>query len=249
MPTLQLRFSPVNMKLKSKAISRSRSIARRFSRFCLVLFAVVLIFGVSFIPLRIAIASWQVPEPQAILVLNGNPNRIRFAAELWQSHQSLDIWVSAGSEREKRLYSGIFAAAGIPPEQIHYDPCATDTVTNFTCTVDDFILAQRRHLYLITSDYHIDRSRAIATFVLGSQGIIVTPISVPSPNFPRESRWRIVRDCFRSIVWIFTGRTGASLNPRVETEVPNSALDESQRSRLRERLCRMVPGFCQGHKR
>ncbi len=235
------------MKLTSK--TRPFRLVRRFSRFCLVLLTVVLIFGVSFIPLRIAIASFQVPEPQAILVLNGNPNRIQFAAELWKSHQSFDIWVSAGSEGERQAYSRIFAAAGIPPEQIHYDPCATDTVTNFTCTVDDFVRAQLRHLYLITSDYHIDRSRAIATFVLGSQGIIVTPIAVPAPHFPRESRWRIVRDSVRSIVWIFTGRTGASLNPRVETEVPNSALDESQRSQLRERLCRMVPGFCQGHKR
>lgn len=240
------------MKSKLNALPRPRLIARtarRVSRFGLWFLAGVLVFGIGFIPMQIAIASWQAPQPQAILVLNGHPQRIKFAAEFWQSHRQLHIWVSAGSEGEKLGYSQIFAAAGIPPDQIHYDPCATDTVTNFTCTVDDFVRAELRHLYLITSDYHIARSRAIATLVLGSQGIIVTPISVPAPNFPPESRWRIVRDCFRSLVWIFTGRTGASLHPNLETEAPNSALNESQRSRLRESLCRIVPGFCQGHKR
>ena len=182
-----------------------------------VLFAVSLIFGLSFIPVRIAITLAQVPDPQAILVLNGNINRIQYAAKLWRSHPNVDIWVSASSDREAQWYGQIFAQAGIQPNQIHYDRCATDTVTNFTCTVDDFHRHQRRHLYLITSDYHMARSRSIATLVLGSRGIVVSPMSVPSKNFPPESRWRISRDCLRSLLWIVTGRSGASLNPRLKS--------------------------------
>lgn len=189
----------------------------RLRKFSTVLLTVVLLGVLSFIPLRIAIAFQQVPEPQAILVLNGNLNRIKYAAKVWRSHPNFHIWVSAESNRTVQQYSKIFAKAGIPPNQIHYDRCATDTVTNFTCTVADFQHQQQRHLYLITSDYHIARSRAIATLVLGSRGIVVSPISVPSQNFPPESRWRIARDCLRSLLWIFTGRTGASLNPRLKS--------------------------------
>lgn len=49
--------------------------------------------------------------------------------------------------------------------------------------------------------------------MLGSQGITFTPISIPSER-PRESIFPIVRDSGRSLLWIVSGRTGASLNPR-----------------------------------
>ena len=57
------------------------------------------------------------------------------------------------------------------------------------------------------------RSRAIATLVLGSRGIAVTPISVPSTGRQPESKLRIARDCIRSLVWMLTGHTGARFNP------------------------------------
>ncbi|NEQ26943.1 MAG: YdcF family protein, partial [Microcoleus sp. SIO2G3] len=86
--------------------------------------------------------------------------------------------------------------------------------TNFTSLVKDFKTQNIQHLYLITSDFHMLRAKAIATLVLGSQGITFTPISIPS-NDPQESLVRILRDSGRSVLWIFTGRTGASLSPRV----------------------------------
>jgi hypothetical protein len=54
------------------------------------------------------------------------------------------------------------------------------------------------------------RALAIATFVLGSQGIAFTPVSVPSDQ-PAESWLRILRDSARALLWVVTGRTGASL--------------------------------------
>lgn len=203
--------------------------------------SLTVIGGLSVIPIRIAITSAQVPQPQAILVLNGNPSRIKYAAKLWRSHPDFHIWVSAESDRAVQHYGRIFAQAGIPPNQIHYDRCATDTVTNFTCTVNDFQQQQKQHLYLITSDYHMARSRAIATLVLGSRGIIVSPIPVASKNFPPESRWRIARDCIRALIWILTGRTGASLNPRLNSE-------NTVRSAHESRFHRVPPGnFGESH--
>ena len=188
----------------------------KLRKFWIVLISTALIALTGFIPVRLAITLHRVPIPQAILVLGGDVRRMSFAAEFWRSHPNLEIWVS--EDRQVMNYLKIFfQRAGIPERQIHYDICATDTVTNFTCTVQDFAVREISHLYLITSDYHIARALAIATIVLGSRGIAVTPLSVPSEGQPPDSLLRIVRDCVRSALWIATGRTGARFNPRLHS--------------------------------
>ncbi|TVP61328.1 MAG: YdcF family protein [Nodularia sp. (in: Bacteria)] len=169
---------------------------------------------VSIIPARIAIASYQQPVPQAIFVLGGASERMKFAAEFWKSHRNLDIWVSdfAWNLDANRQ---IFLQSGVPNKKLHLDGRATDTVTNFTTLVEEFAERDLQHIYLITSDYHMRRSRVIATVVLGSQGIVVTPIAVPSSRNNSESLVRVLRDGGRSILWIFTARTGASFNPQL----------------------------------
>lgn len=166
----------------------------------------------SIVPVRIAIALHQAPLPQAIFVLGSDPARMEFAARFWQSHSNLDIWVSdyASYEQPNRR---IFQKFGVPNEQFRFDGRATDTVTNFTTLVGDFVNQKLQHIYLITSDYHMRRSRAIATIVLGSRGIAVTPVAVPSTSQKPESWVRVLRDCGRSVLWIITGRSGASFNP------------------------------------
>jgi uncharacterized SAM-binding protein YcdF (DUF218 family) len=106
--------------------------------------------------------------------------------------------------------------AGIPEERVHLDRRAVDTVTNFTSLVEAFKQEQIQHVYLITSSFHMRRAKAIATLVFGSQGIAFTSVSVPSKQ-PPETWVHTVRDVARSLLWIFTGRTGASLNPRLES--------------------------------
>jgi len=82
---------------------------------------------------------------------------------------------------------------------------------------EDFTDQKLQHIYLITSDFHLTRARAIATIVLGSQGIVVTPLAVPSSGNKSESLLRVLRDCGRSILWILSGKTGASLNPNLKS--------------------------------
>ncbi|MDZ8225843.1 MULTISPECIES: YdcF family protein [unclassified Nostoc] len=169
----------------------------------------------SIIPARIAIAFHQTPVPQAIFVLGSASERMRFAAQFWQSRQNLDIWVSDfhwNLDVDRR----IFLKYGVPDAKLHLDGRATDTVTNFTTLAEDFAHQKLQHVYLITSDYHMRRARAIATIVLGSQGIVVTPVAVASENQPSESLVRVLRDCGRSFLWIFVSRTGSSLNPRLK---------------------------------
>lgn len=180
-------------------------LARQYWIFALAGFLLILLL---FIPIRLAIASYQAPQPQAILTLGGGPEREEFTAQFAQNHLSLDIWVSSGNSPD---YSyKIFQTAGIPSDRLHLDYRATDTVTNFTTLVSDFKQRRIQHLYLITSDFHMPRAKAIATIVLGSQGITFTPVPIFS-SYPRESMIRIFRDFGRSVVWFFTGRTGASL--------------------------------------
>lgn len=183
--------------------------------------SLVLLGIIFYIPLRIALTRLQVPDPQGILILGGDPQRAEFGAELAAQQPNLPIWLT-GYSQERLGFEGYFDRLNITPDRLHYDLCATDTVTDFTCTVDQLSQAQIRHVYLITSDYHLPRAMAIAWWVLGSRGIIFTPYAVPCLRgigtcgdlSKSESRWRIFRDQIRSIVWVLTGRSGASLNPR-----------------------------------
>lgn len=180
---------------------------KRYRFFCWASSAFILLL-ISVIPLKMAIAYYQSPLPQAILTLGGDPEREEFTAQFAQSHPALEIWVSSGTQPETARR--IFRTAGIPDKRVHLDRRAVDTVTNFTSLVADFKKLQIQHLYLITSDFHMPRAKAIASLILGSQGIAFTPISVPS-NQPAESQLHILRDCGRAILWLVTGRTGASL--------------------------------------
>lgn len=161
----------------------------------------------AIIPLRLAIATTQTPHPQAFLTLGGDPPREQYTAELAKWYPSLEVWVSSPPQPEKTY--ALFQAANIAT-RLHIDNRASDTVTNFTTLVSDFKKRQIQHLYLITSKNHMPRAKAIAFFVLGSQGIAFTPLSVPSDQ-PQESVIRILRDIARSLLWMITGYTGANL--------------------------------------
>ena len=103
-------------------------------------------FGlISIIPLRLAVTFHQVPIPQAIFVLGGASDRMEFAASFWQSHRNLDIWVSDYLSNEA-LNRRIFQQLGIPSEQLRFDDRATDTVTNFTSLVEDFVNQKLQHI-------------------------------------------------------------------------------------------------------
>lgn len=186
---------------------------KQFRLFCLATTALIVLL-ISFIPVRLAIARLQAPEPQAILTLGSWLDREVFTAEFATKHPQLEIWVSSGTVPE--VSGPIFRAFAIPDSRVHLDRRAVDTVTNFTTLVGDFKSRQIQHLYMITSEYHMARAKAIATIVLGSQGIAFTPVSVPSDGKPPESWLIILRDICRSLIWIVTGRTGASLNPSLE---------------------------------
>ena len=177
-------------------------------RFILLFLISLISFSLIIIPMRLAIAHYQAPYPQAILTLGGKLEREIFTAQFAQINPYLDIWVSSGGLPEATL--NIFQTTGVSKQRLHIDLRATDTVTNFTTLVADFKQKNIKHIYLITSSFHMPRAKAIATIVLGSQGITFTPIPVPSKE-KFEPKIEILRDSCRSFFWLVTGRTGASL--------------------------------------
>jgi uncharacterized SAM-binding protein YcdF (DUF218 family) len=164
----------------------------------------------SFIPVRLAIAYLQSPSPQAILTLGGGGDREPYTAHFAKNYPDLQIWVSSGQPPDQARQ--IFNSVGIPDSRVHIDRRAVDTVTNFTSLVADLKSQNIHHIYLITSDFHMKRAKAIALLVLGSRGIAFTPVAIPT-SIPPESLSRVLRDFGRALIWLFTGRTGASLNP------------------------------------
>jgi uncharacterized SAM-binding protein YcdF (DUF218 family) len=191
---------------------QQKSKKRQFVYLASVAFLFVLL---SIIPLRLAIAFQQAPSPQAILTLGGGKEREEFTAQFAQQHPNLEIWVSSGINPEQARK--IFQTAGIPNRRVHIDCRAVDTVTNFTTLVADFKQRNLQHLYLITANFHLKRAKAIATLILGSRGIAVTPVAITNQPINRhhssESWYRTLRDVIRATAWLITGHTGASLNP------------------------------------
>nr|WP_202803642.1 YdcF family protein [Spirulina subsalsa] len=184
-----------------------------FPTLCLQILGGLGLAGVGlggYLMVRIAIATYQAPQPQAILTLGGDFDREFFTAHFALSRPDLDIWISSGGLPQD-LSQQYFHDLGIPESRLHYDQRAVDTVTNFTSLVHDLKQQDIQHLYLITSDFHMRRAKLIAALVLGSHGVIITPVSVPTRT-PPESPVHILRDGLRGVLWILTGRTGANLN-------------------------------------
>ena len=162
------------------------------------------------IQLKLSFARHQSQAPQAILVLGGDHKREPTAARLAAQHPHLEVWVSSGLLPSKA--NRIFLTESVPLSRVNLDYSATDTVTNFTTLVAQLQANNIQHIYLVTSDFHMHRSKAIAFWILGSRGIAYTPVAVPSNQAP-EPHHKILRDVARSWLWLLTGRTGSSLDP------------------------------------
>ncbi len=145
---------------------------------------------------------WGLPQREAILVLGGAPGRERFAAEFARQHPHLPVIVSSGSPRDYTL--SVFAEAGVARDRLILDYRATDTVTNFTTALETLEKFQATSVYVITDEFHMPRARTIGSIVLGSRGIRMEPLTVPSP-IRREEPIKTLRDGVRSVVWLVTG--------------------------------------------
>ncbi|MEH2292412.1 YdcF family protein [Nostoc sp.] len=153
----------------------------------------------------------QFVQPEAVVVLGGSTRRLereKFTAEFVTQHPNIPIWISGGSP--PRSTQRVFIKAGVDPKRLHLDYEAVDTVTNFTTLVDDLQARGIKSVYLITSDFHMRRACVIGEIILGSRGIYLKPVPVPSGK-PPESIEKSIRDGARAILWLATGYTGVDV--------------------------------------
>jgi uncharacterized SAM-binding protein YcdF (DUF218 family) len=163
-----------------------------------------LLLPISWIGYRELENTWI--QPQAIFVLGGEEEREIFAAKLAHAHPNLPVWISSGAP--PGYAKKVFKKAGVSTENLHLDYRAIDTVTNFTTLVDRFESKGITSVYLVTSDDHMQRARAIGEIVFGSRGIKVKPITFASGR-PTEPIRKTVRDSCRSLLWLTTGYAGS----------------------------------------
>ncbi|MDV3351365.1 YdcF family protein [Leptothoe sp. LEGE 181152] len=100
----------------------------------------------------------------------------------------------------------------------YLDYQATDTVTNFTTLIAQFKQHNIRHLYVVTSDFHMPRAKVIGSIVLVQSSMTFTPVIMPT-NERAESWLRIARDGGRSILWTMTGQTGEYIGRKLEAKL------------------------------
>ncbi len=188
-------------------VGRKTVLWRRHRRFLIKAILSGFCFLMLYAPINLALAHTLWPQPDGILVLGGHPHREATAARWARLYPTLRVWSSSGLGPEQAY--PIFNALGVSRDRVILDYQAVDTVTNFTTLVETFQQNHVHHLYLITSDYHMPRARAIATIILGSHRIAFTPVVAPSLK-PPESPIRICRDILRSWLWLTTGWSGAN---------------------------------------
>jgi len=194
---------------------------RPYHRLVNVLIFAALAAGVIAMPALYGVLQLQLNrgEPKsAILVLGGRDiDRERRAFELATTlnhdtnsgGEKVPIWISKGNDA---AVSALATEYGLARSQIEVDNRAMDTVTNFTTLAGLIHEKGVRHVYVVTNSTHIYRAMAIAQVVLGYYGIAAT--AVPSGNqINRKEEWFFStwRDYLRSVLWFYTGITGAQL--------------------------------------
>lgn len=215
------------MRLRTVSPSRVHPPRRRKRSFPLILLLLPFALWIGARSLRL-----HFEKPDAILVLGGSEERELFSAKFAKAHPDLPVWISSGAPRE--YAERVFQKAGVDLQRLHLDYQAVDTVTNFTSVVDRLRQKNIRSVYLITSDYHMRRAQIIGEIVLGSRGINIQPVSIPSTQ-AEEPMAKAVRDGGRAVLWVATGKTGSSLAiPKLELPEPIKPLVPEPRRKAGE---------------
>ena len=137
-----------------------------------------------------------------IIHLGGTWRRAEAAAKLANSLDE-DYIIVVSSEGHEEKFRTIYREAGIPDEKVIHDTAAWDTVTNFTHTYKLLRKLGITKLYVVTSDFHMERSMAIANGVWGGR-VPIESIVWGSPNPDRKEPWTPA-DRFRARLWRWTG--------------------------------------------
>jgi len=136
-----------------------------------------------------------------ILHLGGGMDRANKCIELAKIHPDAMILVSSEGGNPLEYYS----QRGVDPNRVFLDYTAWDTLTNFTHTLKRVKKEFRTEkVFVVTHDFHMRRSMAIANAVYWMRGI--TPIACPSGGPEHKEAENLVSDdTIRAWIWRLTG--------------------------------------------
>ena len=126
----------------------------------------------------------------AILHLGGNIKRLEETIRQAQLHPDAQIIISSEDSIQEAVNQ--LKWAGIQRERVVLNPLAYDTPGNFTTTYGDVRRAGARRVYVVTDQFHMKRSIALASACYCGTGI--QPIPCPylgSPLYEEPAGWTV----------------------------------------------------------
>ena len=139
-----------------------------------------------------------------ILELGGNASRMKTAIALAKIYPDAQIIIS--SEGNPVGVNDMLEAAGISEDKYIFDYNAWDTVTNFTKTLQLVKSYKPQNVYVVTDQFHMRRSMAIARAVYVLQGINLHPVPyLGTTSKDSEDEHLVKTDRFRAWLWRLTG--------------------------------------------
>lgn len=137
-----------------------------------------------------------------ILHLGGNWRRVERTAAEALRRPNATIVIS--SEGNKSLLTEYLNSRNIAPSRVVFDDKAYDTVGNFTDTYKLIRQIGAQIVYVVTNDWHMKRSMAIANTAYAFTGIV--PVACPWVDKPGVDRGNLCWDVSRTLKWRLDGR-------------------------------------------
>lgn len=139
-----------------------------------------------------------------ILSLGGNTARNLTAAKV--ATEFPDAVVLVSSEGDPDGVASIYRALNVDMSRVFFDFKAWDTLTNFTLTQPWVLSHKPKKLYVVTDDFHMERSMRIGKITYLWKGVDVEERRHPSERQSEPEEW-VKWDTLRSLWWRVTGKT------------------------------------------
>lgn len=184
----------ISSKDSDPATLRNRP--RSLSRWAVGLGLVSLMFLVSTPRLGAWLSKSQSPEPAgALIVLGGGPaNRLTGAVQLWREGLAPLLVLSGGAPGDGNLTQAetmaeSARALGVPERDLVLDNHSNSTFQNALDTLPLLVARHVRSALVVSSNYHMLRSRFLFTAVYRTSGIRLRFIGMPWSGFDPERWW------------------------------------------------------------
>jgi len=169
----------------------------------------------------------EIIKSDAIVVLSGDPARALFAAEIYNKKYAPNIFVSKPVRQAhlkfigdleinktclpaEKIYHQILLKKGVPEKNIHFFGSNSSSTVEEAMELSKTIEPNIKRIIVVTSPYHVRRTRIIFKDVLTDCEIIV----VKSPYIPFTTKWwkeqssalHVIEETIKLVFYLTGGR-------------------------------------------